>query len=273
MKFYFFNSYHQSLMGFQLTWISTGEQTLQLAKANRCGTPELQNALFHSGAVCLVGRSAGDVDYFLLRKINVTDPEGRVWYINMAVEADVSERASFQTLVKAVLLRHEEFLRKLSGCFYAKNEDLSYELDSERFWAYVANTAQHPVEADSFYNMDNVFAGKLLKALTALETLASQEVSLLVPESTLAYFVNQNPVFQGKKIGQNISCKAFGYLLTKDPALYTLEEEAPVKETKKQIDLTDEQQEKMKKVAMGVGAALAVYGAYKLVDYLFGEEK
>lgn len=44
MKFYFFNSYHQSLMGFQLTRIATGDQALQLADSNRCDTPELQSA-------------------------------------------------------------------------------------------------------------------------------------------------------------------------------------------------------------------------------------
>lgn len=133
MKFYFFNFYHQSLMGFQLTRIATGNQALQLADSNRCDTPELQSALFHSGAVCLAGRSADGTDYFLLRKIQVTDMEGRAWHINMAVEGDASERGAFRNLVKAVLLCHEVFQQTLSCCFHARDEALSYQLETNRF--------------------------------------------------------------------------------------------------------------------------------------------
>lgn len=273
MKFYFFNSYHQSLMGFQLTLLATGDQSLQLAQANRCDTPELQSALFNSGAVCLLGKSADGADYFLLRKITVNDTEGRTWYINMAVESAPSDHGAFRGLVRSVLLHHEDFLGMLAECFQVRNEELSYEMDTARFWDYVARTARVPAAADSFYTTGNVFGGRLLKALADMKALGAQEVSLLVPESTSEYFVNQNPVFRGTEIGQCISCEAFGYLLARDPAVCTLEEEAPVQKARLQINMTEEQKDTAKRIAKGVLLAVAVYGSYKLVDCLFGKDK
>lgn len=135
--------------------------------------------------------------------------EGRAWHINMAVEGDASERGAFRNLVKAVLLCHEVFQQTLSCCFHARDEALSYQLETNRFWDYVAGTARSSAAADDFYKQENAFVGKLLKALEALDTLAPREIALLVPESTHAYFEDQNPVFRNKKISQIISRKAF----------------------------------------------------------------
>lgn len=273
MKFYFFNSYHQSLMGYQLTWISTNETALTWAQSNRCDTQELQSALFNSGAQCMAGRAVGNKDYFLLRKIAVTDPEGRAWYINMAMEAEASESAQFRCLIRHILLDYGTFRKTLAECFYAQQEEQSYRLDTERFWAYVEGASTHMLPADDFYNQENAHAAKLRNALAALNTMTVSELALLVPESTLSYFLNQNAIFRGRRILHNLTAKAFKYLLDKDPALFSLEDEVPCNERRTQHHVADEQQENMKNIAACVGAALAVYGAYKLVDYLFGKEK
>ena len=270
-KFYFFNSYHQSPVGYQLTMIQSYEPELQMVKINKCDTQELQSALFNSGAVCLIGRSTDNVDYFLLRKITVTDADGRVWYINMALESDAVSRSDYLTTVRSIVLNNEKFTQILSECFRTQDEELSYQLDGTKFWAAMHQLAE-AAAADDFYMNDSPHTAKLCDALSAMDTLAAQELALIVPESTMTYFLNQNPVFRSRKIGQTISHKAFAYLLVKDPAVYTYEDEVPVQETRKKIDLTEEQQENIRKVAFGVGALLAVYGTYKLVDYLFGKD-
>lgn len=273
MKFYFFNTYHQSLMGYQLTWISTGETALTLAESNKCDTPELQSALFNSGAQCVIGKAAGNRNYFLLRKNVIADREGRTWYINMALEAEASEAGQFCSLIRNILLDYGTFCKALANSFYVQQEEQSYGLDAERFWAYVQGTAESLPADDSFYDRSNSYVAKLLNALTAMETIAASEVTLLVPESTLTYFLSQNVIFRGRRILHDIPGKAFRYLLEKDPAIYSLEDEKPVNESKPQQLLTDEQQTAVKRIAAGVAAALVVYGTYKLVDYLFGKEK
>lgn len=273
MKFYFFNTYHQSLMGYQLTWIATGETVLTLAQSNKCDTPELQSALFNSGAQCVIGKAERNKNYFLLRKNVIADREGRTWYINMALEAEDSEAVQFRSLICHILLDYETFRETLGDCFYAQQEEQSYGLDAERFWTYVQGTAEPLVAGDSFYDRSNSYVAELLNSLTAMETITASKLALLVPESTLNYFLNQNVIFRNRRILHNIPGKAFRYLLDKDPAMYSLEDERPVNESKAQHLLTEEQQAVVKKIAAGITAALVVYGTYKLVDYLFGKEK
>lgn len=230
MQFYFYNSYQQSPVGFQESWIASGKQALELVESNWCQNQELNSALFHSGAACLVGRGTGGEDYFLIRNVTVKDETGRKWYIYMGVEGDPSERQDFCALVRGILMEHDRFRQVLAECFRPRKGTLSYALDAGKFWTYVAGTAQKPVKTDEFYDQDHVFTNKLRAALESMEDPALRGAALLVPDGTYQNFINQNPVFQGRKIGQQIPAKAFACLLNRDPALLDMAEEPePVK--------------------------------------------
>lgn len=212
MNFYFYTSYQQSPVGFQLSELTRGAQQAQLIRDEAIQSAQLRSLLTNSGAAFAVG-CAEDTDYLVIHNLSHIDADDRQWYISLGVSADKSCHEAFTDLVRKICLDYTGFLCQIGDWFRATpTQPLSYTVDAEALerWmdAPVPETAGMPFFR-SAHPVVEQFCAMLEKAGEGIE----RKLFVLVPESTVAYFFNQNPLFVGELPHYLFTSKEFGCLL------------------------------------------------------------
>lgn len=255
MTFYFFNSYQLSPIGFQLSCLAGWDSPLYPIQTDKIVPLEVQSVLTRSGAISALGYGEGFY-YYLLRGVCVTDDTGRQWYLNLALTADEESKPVFQFTVSKIFLDYPGFLSTLKKCFYPVSEGpLSYGIHSQYLQEW-AEVSQNP--SQEFYQTPH-FATECFSAL--LSDVSDGTIShllMLVPESTVNYFVTQNSCFSNDVPSYQFSADIFRLLLYRDGALFERTEpvqhsntspkqENPVEQShcfsRNQLGLTQEQME------------------------------
>ncbi len=204
MRFYFYNSYQHSFVGYQLSEIQTGDCRLRCVPP---GYPQntVKSCLMNSGIKSILYRnyrSRADRktpgDFVMCAKgISVKSAlDGRKWYINFAVTAKEAERKQFVKLAHQFYFTHEAFLEELSCWFSPEPEEkLSYSLDEKRFERYLS--APFSITKEN----NTAESSGIKKAMDYLEHgIKSGEICILFPEADEGYFRKQNQIFRGMKI-------------------------------------------------------------------------
>ena len=265
---YFYNSYQNSNIGYQLTKCDFATAELEVIDSNEITTDEARSAIIQSGTRCVLGTNDDGISYFVLRGIDVTDSNGRPWYINMVIEADEECSEEWAVAIRSILGNHEGFLEDIKGWFMPTEEALSYAADMVKMAEFLLNGNETDM---SFYDCDNKVAQKYGKILKGLKQMPEKGLLMLVPEATVNYFYKQNTCFEGIEAVNVFSVKVFNGLLEKNKSvLYEIE--APVKEASKPksdaeafidsvIEFVDDNQEIIKKgvaVATGIVATIGI---------------
>lgn len=271
LNLYFYNSYQNSSVGYQLVRCDFATAELEVIDSNEITTIEARSAIMHSGARCVIGTNEDGISYFVLRGTDVTDLNGCPWYINMVIEADEDSNEEWAVAVKNILGNHDGFLEDIKGWFMPTEEDLSYAADMVKMAEFLLSDNETDM---SFYDCDNKVAQKYGKVLKELDKMNGAGLLMLVPEATVNYFYKQNTCFEGIEAVNVFSAKVFNGLLEKNTnALYEVEKPTPVKDTSAKksdaetfidsvIELVDDNQEIIKKgVAAVAGMAVAGVGA------------
>ncbi len=196
MKFYFYNSYQQSPVGYQVSGIKTGGRRLRLMPA---GHPDgtVGSCLKNSGARFILYRKKTGDYVMCARGLCVKSvPDERKWYINFAVTAKEEEFSRFREFTYKYYYRHQAFLEELAAWFKPEpEEELSYSLDVERFERYLS--LGFSVTREELMAMEET-------RRRGVDWLANQlrkgEIGLLIPEADEEYFRRMNPAFGKMKI-------------------------------------------------------------------------
>lgn len=212
MIFYFYNSYQGSPTGFQMTCWQNGMDKLERIRTEDIPSADLRSLFDYGGNAYALGCD-GNLFYFIVSDISYQDEDSRNWYSAFCVCADKAAEAEFVMTVRKILLNFAFFRKTYTGWFTATPEqELSYAINAAAVETWLSSLEQseipqmqHPV-ADQFRNM-----------LTAMEQGITRRLFLLVPESTVAYFFRQNPVFD-KTVPQYLfSDQDFQALLDGEP--------------------------------------------------------
>lgn len=197
IRFYFYNSYQMSYVGYQLTTAELDAEHFSLLRNTEIDVPEIASCLLNSGTVCAVGQSGQGVSYMVFRGLSAVAQDGRGWYVNMAVCADAPSKDSFVSIVRHILMRFDVFLFALPGWFYAvPAETLSYGLNFDRLRDFVHHCEVTGIEGDGFWKNPHSSIQRFRDMISGLSD-STQRLYFLVPESTKHYFCVHNPVFEG----------------------------------------------------------------------------
>ncbi len=216
IRFYFYNSYQMSYVGYQLTAAELDAEHLSLLRDTEIDVPEIASCLLNSGTVCAVGQSGQGISYMVFRGLSVVAQDGRSWYVNMVVCADAPSKDSFVRIVRRIFVRFDEFLFALPGWFYAVPEEtLSYGLNFDRLRDFVHRCEVTGIEEGGFWKNPHSGIQRFREMLSELSD-SVQRLYFLVPESTKHYFYAHNPVFEGCDANFVLDKKAFDGILSQD---------------------------------------------------------
>lgn len=276
MKIYFFNSYQQSCHGFQKSELDTSTLLLRKVTGDEIVPNEIRSALMNSGASCLMGASGGE-EYFLLRGLEVSGEDDRIWYINFAVTAPTDSHLELWNFAAKVLLNYARFQFSVRNWFVATPSDsLSYGIQKEAVSAWLRSEAPR-LSDRAFYQKAHFATEQFLSMMNAAQQGIHSRLFLLVPESTTTYFLKQNEVFAGETPAYLFHSEIFGMLLNADPRLFLQEErktedagEAQSKDTGipiwEQMGITEEQFDALVKAGILVAGGIATIGAIRMVN-------
>lgn len=244
MTLYFFNSYQQSPVGFQLSRLKADADQLELVGAQDILPEEFRSLMTSSGAACAVG-SAEDTDYLVMHSLSFTDADSRQWYVTFGVTSEKGSREAFTGLIHKLFLDYTGFLGALRDWFCAAPDGpLSYSIQSDALRSWL--DAPIPRIADiPFYQTSHAVVDQFRAMLEKAEKGIHRRLFLLVPESTVAYFFTQNPLFDGELPHFLFNSEEFYPLLLKEDALLEGEEPAEQQKTAspiwEQLGITREQ--------------------------------
>lgn len=272
IRFFFNASYKGSHAGFQQSWISTAADQLAFLNKDVPMSPLTKSAMRNGGTRCAAGRYKNEV-YFVLRGIETKDSDGRLWYVNLGMEAEWQEREQFGRIVRRILVEHKEFIKSLRLWFAPAEGALSYRINIKAFHEFIDSPSYKTMD-ESFYQKENYYVVVLNHFLKDLDKGATHRLNFLVPERSADYFYKMNPVFEKSNAAYSMPEKQFRLLLHRDPALYTYAE--PLLPWK-YFPVPDEDQ--LKKIRKAVQTGIAIMGTaaaldltYRIVNAIFEEE-
>ena len=214
MKFYFYNSYQNSPVGFQLSKCNDLDNNLALINSFDIKSEEIRSLLLNSGTVCAIGKTTQGHNYFVIKGISVADDEGVKWYVNIALESDgIAEE--YKAVVYNILTDYSDFKKICEKYMSATNGiDLSYNIDVAAFKEAILSMSVNERAAEFLSSAEPMIS----EIKDALENPDNK--SLLVLEATEKYFASQNPVFNSKKFDLILDSDEFKNLLIKDVELF-----------------------------------------------------
>ena len=226
MTLYFYNSYQQSPVGYQLSRLTPDTDRLEMISYKEFPCEEFQSLMTSSGASCAIG-SVEDIDYLVLHSLSFSDAASRQWYVTLGVTSEKESKEQFICLIRKLFLDYTSLLRELQYWFRATPEDsLSYAIDAEALCRWLDAPAP---EIDSFFRTGHPVVDQFRAMLEKAENSLHRRLFLLVPESTVAYFFTRNPLFEGELPHFLFNSKEFYQLLLKEEALLN-EETQPQKQ-------------------------------------------
>lgn len=190
MTFYFYNSYQGSPVGYQLVQWQDSSDQLEPIRTGEIPSEDLRSMFSYGGKAYAIGCD-GECSYFIINNLLFRDNDSLEWYGSFCCCADKQSQVAFAKFVRKVLLDFDGFQNAYAGWFIATPEaELSFAVDvaavskwlSEPFGEKTSGT-DHPV-----FKQFHAMLNDLAKGI-------SRRLFLLVPESTVTYFFNQNPVF------------------------------------------------------------------------------
>lgn len=218
MTFYFFNSYQQSPVGFQLAKLHTDSDQPEEIGGGDILPEEFRSLMMNGGTACAIG-SADNRDYFVLHNISVTDSESRRWYITLGITAEEASRAMFEKVIRKLFLDYPGFLDAVQGWFCATPEQpLSYGVHAGALREWM-NGPVPEIGKLPFYQAADPVVDQYRAMLEKLGQGSGRRLYLLVPESTVAYFFTQNKVFDRELPHFLFNPEEFEKLLQADAAL------------------------------------------------------
>lgn len=272
IRFYFNNSYKGSLTGFQQSWISTQGEKLDFIRKDVPISSLTRSAMRNGGVQCAAGRCKNGY-FFVIRGVQTEDTEGRLWYVNMGVEAGLKDRETFSRLVHKILVEHDTFVEAMRNWFFPADGALSYRIDAEMLWAFMDAPCNGTI-GDTFYKKGNYYVMVLRHFLKDLENGLTHRLNFLVPEQSTEYFHKMNPVFEGCYSAYTMGAVQFQLLLHRDCRLY--DAEVP-KAPWKYIPVPDSEQ--LVKIRKGVGigfkivcAAAVLSAACRIANVIMEED-
>lgn len=270
IRFYFYNSYQMSCVGYQLTAAELGAGSLSLLKDAEIDVPEIASCLLNSGTVCAVGQSGQGLSYMALKGLSVAAQDGRGWYINMAVCADETSKDQFVRLVRRILMRFDAFLADLPEWFYAVFEGtLSYGLHFGRFRDFVlcGGDVDLDMPENGFWGNPHPAIQRFRDMLAGLSD-SVQRLYFLVPESTEHYFYVHNPVFEGCDARFVLDKSFFDGILFQNPNVFEEKTDKNASRTKPKSHMIKESAGKISAAELIGIAALALAAVVCLVKGL-----
>lgn len=196
MKFYFNNSYQQSLVGYQLSAMESGSNELRQIDY-RCLPDTLRSCMINSGTEQIIYRDRDGTYVMCMRRITVTDPrDNRQWYINFAVTAQEGDFNQFSRFAAKCLYDRTGFLKEMARWFTAAPEKkLSYSLDAQRFNSFVYSGFSQKQWRSTSPGSRGMLYKYALKHLK--QGWKNGCIYLLVTEADRNYFKKHNAVFDG----------------------------------------------------------------------------
>lgn len=241
MDFFFFNSYQQSPVGFQLSCLKAGASQLEKTNIQEILPEEFRSLMTNSGCSCAMGTING-IDYLVMHSLSFADAESRQWYITMGITSEAESRETFLGVIRKLFLDYATFLEVLPKWFHATpTNPLSYEIDSDAVNNWLAEP--NP-EFDGFMLTDNPVLNQFRSMLEKAKDDLSRRLFLLVPESTVAYFYTQNPLYDGELPHYLFNSKEFSQILQKEEDLLkedTTEQPKTATPIWEQLGITKEQ--------------------------------
>ena len=226
MTLYFFNSYQQSPTGFQLSQLEAGDSQLELTDMQNIRSEEFRSLMNSSGAFCTIG-FVKNTHYLVFRNISVIDADSRKWYITLGVTSEKSEE-QFVRLLQKLFLDYSGFLTAVRDWFYVTPEQpLSYAVHADVLNAWLRGPVPQ-ISKNPFYLSSHSSVQQFRMMMRKIEEGIHRRIFLLVPESTVGYFYNQNTIF-AKELPQFLfnSDEFFKLLLADKTLLNTKEQYTP----------------------------------------------
>ncbi len=261
MKVYFYNSYQNSLVGFQLCGYDTESNGVTLLSPNDIESEELKSILLNSGSISALGKTTSGNKFFVIKKLEFTDLTQRLWSVNFAVEADKNSAAMFENTVFNILADLSGFQKMLGECLIVTaDEKLSYSVNAEILNAYFLSEKNNAAESDEFFNSSNQTV-KSFKNMLKNIGISGEKLEMLAVETTKKYFYNQNPVFAGVNAAFEADANQFDFIMQKNAE--SLDDyETKKAELKKASDAAQKAEEEATRntaiKALAVAAAAAV---------------
>lgn len=259
IRFYFNVSYKGSFTGFQQSWISAQGDKLDFIGKDVPMSALTRCAMRNGGVRCVAGLYKSNY-YFVIRKLQIKDAEGRLWHVNMGVEAEPEDCKAFGQIVKKILLEHDAFIEALQCWFSPADGALSYSIDARLLRKFMDSPCCQDVW-ETFYKKDNYYVMVLRYFLRDLEKGLTHCLSFLVPEQSVEYFYKMNPAFENCFIAYNMDEAQFQLLLSKDPKLY--DAQTPIAPWK-YVPVPDV--ERLAKIRRGVGFGMKIVCAVAVFD-------
>lgn len=268
LRTYFYVSYTSSFVGYQFSWIPMGGEKLEFLTKDVPVSPLTLSVLKNGGAKCIAGRLEKG-SYFVLRGLEAVGPDGKIWYVNLAMEADDRDRETFRRGVHKMLVEHTAFVEKLGSWFSPSEGSLSYRIDAGSFHAFLGDPRCPGLE-DPYYQKKNGYVCCLGYFLGDLKKGLTHRIHFLVPERTRDNFHSKNPVFEKRYAAYTMPQAQFDQLLNRRRELYTMQQ--PMLPWK-YIPMPDAKTlETMKKGAKIAGAVSVLAAVYCVVDAMFEED-
>lgn len=262
VRFYFNVSYKGSFTGFQQSWISAQGEKLDFIEKDVPISALTRSAMRNGGVRCAAGRSQSGY-YFVIRKLQIEDAEGRLWHINMGIEAELEDCKVFGHIVQKILLEHDTFTEALRCWFSPAEGALSYSIEARLFRKFMDSPCCQDAW-DAFCKKNNYYVMVLRHFLKDLENGLTHRLNFLVPERSVDYFYKMNSAFENCFVAYNMDEVQFQLLLSKDANLYDVQ--TPIAPWK-YVPIPDA--ERLMKIRRGVGFGIKIVCAAALLDVAF----
>lgn len=225
LNVYFFNSYQNSYVGYQLARYMVGTDELEIVADKKSMAPEAESILMNGGTTCVLGRNQNGMTYFGLCGLEIADGESRGWFINMALEADQDSASVLLDMVSKIFMDYGKFLDELGGWFYVTPEEkLSFQMNTSVVEQYIRSPQDKSINDIDFYQGENSHIKKYRDMVSGLGTEIGEGIYLLVPETTKQYFYKQNPHFENMASRYLFESKVFKNILEKNQEVLVSQE-------------------------------------------------
>ncbi len=280
----FFNSYQNSPIGFQSSQYLLGSKELMVDGEGFSKLTETEKLLTNSGCSCALGKTEkGQKQYFVYRGLCACNENGINWYINFGIESDEKSSEIFYNLITDLLLDFNSFKNSLKNWFIATPDDsFSYNLNFDYIDRYFSEEKKISIDDIEFYGISNPYIDRFKKMLLNMRKSTSDSLVLLVPETTLNYFNNQNQFFKNIEKQCVIEAKAFEGLLEHNEADIEFQhEEKKINNNNRDtaskpensiVELIEENKNTIIKVCKITALTLAIVGSGVLLKKFLGDD-